>query len=107
MCIECYEDFGRPVVHNELTAALTQKINDLYAMPSGVCGGGLHIVLEDFNIETDGITWCVENSIPKHTTDTDPTQIQLELEISNLMLGASEDERASALWHSTAYDHYR
>jgi hypothetical protein len=28
-------------------------------------GGPLHLVLDDFNVDTDSIKWCMENTIPK------------------------------------------
>ena len=28
-------------------------------------GGPLHIVLDDFNVDTGSIKWCMENTIPK------------------------------------------
>lgn len=32
----------------------------IYRMPEGRCGGPLHIVLDDGNIETEHIQWCVD-----------------------------------------------
>ena len=32
----------------------------IYRMPEGRCGGPLHIVLDDGNIETKHIQWCVD-----------------------------------------------
>lgn len=36
-------------------------IKVFYDHPENICGGPLHIVLDDYNIENSNIDWCLEN----------------------------------------------
>lgn len=39
---------------------LVDAIGDKY-----YCGGPVHIILDDCNVDTKSIKWCMENTIPK------------------------------------------
>lgn len=46
---------------------LQEDINNLVGVIDDIYynGGPLHIVLDDCNVDTDSIKWCMENSIPE------------------------------------------
>lgn len=102
MCRDCYEEYGEPVIVTDATkraAALIKRLYDEFAP----CGGNLHIVTDDWNIEDSNIAFCrrlvtnggkLDDGRP---VDEDPRQLKLEAEILDLIEPMSEDERASAL----------
>ena len=63
-------------------------------------GGPLHIVLEDDNIGTDSIKWCLENSIPK---ERDFVLKILCRELAKILLTLSLEERINYLAIDTDY----
>ena len=56
---------------------LLKKIENYYNQEGNCCGGSLHIVLDDFNIEDSHITYCVEHA--KNKKDQDAVEIGEEL----------------------------
>lgn len=60
----------------------------IYATPDGAVGGGLHIVLDDWNIEDEQIEWCLDNEHPL---------TPVEDECARLLLGMTFDQRAATL----------
>jgi len=65
---------------------LRSMIRDFYSKCGNDCGGTLHIVLDDCNIETHHIIWCLNNTIKKEN-DEDARQI------AYLLLSLPEGER--------------
>jgi len=92
MCYSCFEEYGRPVVMTEKVAAAVPLIRGVYDFC--FVGGLLHVVLDDWNLEDDCISGCVESAAAgtyeRPMTDT-------EKACAELMLSMSEDERATAL----------
>lgn len=41
---------------------------DYYAIPGNICGGNLHIVLDDGNLETQYVNWCRSEADKKNDT---------------------------------------
>ena len=72
---------------NSKVKRLIQLIKDVYDQPNGGCGGGLHIVVEDWNIEDHNIQWCLDQEITA-----------IERECGNELLNATIEERNSALY---------
>lgn len=85
MCLSCWNERGKPQVDNALVRDIAGLVKDVFAHSS--VGGGLHIVVEDWNLETEHIEWCLKEG---GCSD-------LERRCGELMLTATEDERASAL----------
>lgn len=102
MCRGCYEEYGEPVIVTEATKRAAVLIKQLYD-EFAPCGGNLHIVTDDWNIEDDNLAFCrrlVSNGgrLDDGTVvDDDPKQLKLEAEILDLLEPMSEDDRASAL----------
>ncbi len=42
---------------------IVDSIKEVYKY--SLAGSGLHIVLDDFNVERDDIKWCIKHSIPQ------------------------------------------
>lgn len=57
---------------------LCEMIHSYYSADGNGAGGTLHIVLDDGNIETSSIQWCVDNSI-KESNDQEALVIANEL----------------------------
>ena len=63
-------------------------------------GGPLHIVLEDDNIDTHSIKWCLENSIPKEKDAVLRIDCQ---ELAEILLTLTLEERIKYLGIDTDY----
>ena len=63
-------------------------------------GGPLHIVLEDDNIDTYSIKWCLENSIPKEKDAVLRIDCQ---ELAEILLTLTLEERIKYLGIDTDY----
>lgn len=50
MCEECPENVRK----------LAKRIHEILESSGGVVVGGLHIVIEDENVETEHIQWCID-----------------------------------------------
>ena len=92
MCRGCFETYGEPVIINERTIKAAKLIKAVYEY--SCVGGGCHIVLDDWNIETDHVQWCLDNH---HNYCESDEQVAAEKECLELFITLSKDERASAL----------
>lgn len=91
MCEGCYEEYGRPLVKCGSTDKVVSLIAAIYE--NSCVGGGMHIQLDDWNIEDDHFDAECEGFLE---TDT-------ERQCFALMKAMSLDERATAL---AMYDGY-
>jgi hypothetical protein len=41
--------------------AAADEIANLYSLPNGGAGGNAHIVLDDYNVDDESISWCLQN----------------------------------------------
>jgi len=57
MCINCWKERGAPKIDNSNVREAVRQIDRVYHFHSA--GGGLHIVLDDFNIDDDDLDWCL------------------------------------------------
>lgn len=88
MCYGCYKDFGEPQVFAPNTGSLAVLASRID--PSG----GLHIVIEDWNIESEHIQWCLDN-VKDLTAD--------ERIFAYEMLKLTMDERATVMALAEGY----
>lgn len=51
MCIGCWREYGSPTIDNVTVRAAVCLIGAVYDAPGGSVGGGLHCILDDYNIE--------------------------------------------------------
>lgn len=93
MCKGCWEEAGSPTIMNEKVQEAIELARIVY--DTNGAGGGLHIVLDDFNIEDSDIEWCLEEGI----RDNDNTDAETERDLAQLLLTMTLEERASAIYH--------
>ena len=82
------------VIATNPTEQILRAIQEVYKY-NGV-GSGLHIVIDDENIEDEAIVWCLENSIPKIENDAERTACEV---CAKLLLGLTYDERGRIMDH--------
>lgn len=87
MCENCYEEYGSPRIENDRVYAAAAIIASVFDEPGSGCGGGLHIVIDDWNLEDRSIEWCQTNGLKSN----------VEKLCAATLLALSLDERASAL----------
>ena len=88
MCYGCWEEYGKPQIDNEKVREAVEWVREVYEYHSA--GGGLHIILDDFNIEDEHIELC-DKWIREHGAGPG------EEECLALFKTMTMDERASAL----------
>lgn len=92
MCLTCYEEYGSPKINNPLVRELSAAIDEIYEF-SGV-GSGLHIVLDDWNLEDSHVLFC-RDWCESHLDNDD--ELAACRKCADLLLRATIEERASAL----------
>jgi hypothetical protein len=92
MCLGCWEEYGSPTLDTPEIRRLVKVIERIYSF-SGA-GGGLHIVLDDWNIEDGDILWCMQYR-PGYRPDGLPLS---ERVCAKILLAMTIEERASALY---------
>jgi hypothetical protein len=80
---------------NANKARIIDLIREIYKKHSG--GGALHIVLDDGNIETHHIQWCIDNAILNHEFCT-PEDESLYLECAQRLLKMTKGQRGRAIY---------
>lgn len=87
------------MILNDQVILASGLIEKVYEQPGGGVGGGLHIVVDDWNLEDDSIEWCMKKrtlgAIRPVPIEIFPTSI--EMECARTLLSMSIQERASAL----------
>ena len=66
-------------------------VKTLYEDMGECCGGMLHIVLDDGNLDDDDLQWCIEYCNREENTDRHDKSICLE--IAHRMLNLSKEQR--------------
>ncbi len=99
MCSGCWDGYGQPTIVNEKTEAALALVRQVYDAPGGNVGGNLHIVLDDWNLETGSIEWCLEQSGARRVgyNKYDATPTTIERACGEAFLDMTMDERASCL----------
>ena len=95
MCDECQAAF-ETVSLTPTLRGISRLIQLLYQTQGS--GGCLHIVLDDWNLEDDHISFC-QKYILESCEHDGATQL-LEKALVDLLLPLNEDERATSLGHS-------
>ena len=57
--------FGQPIVPNDYMRKLLKLCVEWYAISGNECGGCLHIVLDDDNVDNDDLLWCLNRTTDK------------------------------------------
>lgn len=104
MCQGCWEKYGSPRIVNEKTKAAAELISGVY--DHGACGGGLHIVVDDWNLDDASVDFCgdlVEGPGYPREFHAGAEQIEAERACLRALKDMTVIERASAL---ALYDGY-
>ena len=93
MCIGCWERHHAPTLDSPAIREAARLIGVVYEYHGA--GGWLHVVVDDFNIETEHVQWCVEHAhdYPSETLEEDAACRAC----AAALLKLSVPERASAL----------
>lgn len=98
---------GSPKIDTEAVRQAAKLVTQLYAAPGGGVGGNFHIVTDDWNLETDHVQFCIDETANKTRAPTDdrsdPALLEIETRLGALLIGMSEAERASALALEAGY----
>lgn len=89
MCQQCWNEYGSPRIDTPAVRKAAELIARVYEF--NAVGGGLHVVVDDFNIEDGDLkerySWDEET----------PEQVAVENECLAALRALSLEERASAL----------
>lgn len=100
MCHGCWEEWGSPQIDTPKVREAAAAIHDVYTQPHGGVGGGLHVQLDDFNI--DDQYWDAESRKDIETYGH-PAEWDIQRRCFDLMRALTEEERASALSLNDGY----
>jgi hypothetical protein len=106
MCQGCWKERGSPSLTNDKIKAAAELIAGVYEHHG--CGGGLHIIVDDWNLEDSSLQFCedyIEKPEYRASRNDEVTDERLEAERACLraLKAMTEEERASAL---ALYDGY-
>lgn len=109
MCRSCWVEAGSPMISSpeiKNAASLAHKVYMFHCT-----GGGLHIVLDDYNLDDDSVAWCrsylEERGEDTHWSDESYTA---QMECLVAFEGLTEHERYAALalsdgfWNEEDYE---
>ena len=97
MCWACWETYGKPIVLNERTRAAFAQLQQLEEIPAEY--DGLHIVVDDWNIEDVHIVSSLEKDV-KHSPNgraNSPERQAAEQTFLETFLTLTIDERCTVL----------
>jgi hypothetical protein len=83
MCEGCYRDYGSPKP-DDAARAVVPLIDAVY--DDGGVGGGLHVVVDDWNLEDEHLIWCLGQGLSED-----------ERQCAEALLALSLEQRAAAL----------
>lgn len=92
--MECWNNLGSPKIVNEKTKAAVPLIAGVYEFSCS--GAGLHIILDDWNIDDSSIAFC-EHYIENERGTRSQEQLDAERACLKAFKEMTLEERASAL----------
>ena len=96
MCYDCWASYGKPIIINGIINRLAKLIDVLYKYHGA--GGGLHIIVDDWNLEDSHVEFCEQNIAKEEYIKLCPkTRLNTEKACIKLLKSLSIQERASAL----------
>jgi len=98
MCTSCWITYGAPKIKNSRTKHAAELIAAVYEW--SCVGGNAHVVIDDFNLETHNIKYCIQynKDNPRESDADNPGAEQAVTdECLQALLALTIDERASAL----------
>lgn len=103
MCRGCWNHYGSSTALPKEAPSAIDLITEIYNSSEGGAGGNLHIVLDDWNLETEHIEWCLGVVAQKQAGFGDrddrcePYLLLAERSLLNLLMPMTESERAAVL----------
>ena len=89
--------------YEDIRATLIKLIIKLYLTPECGVGGPLHIVLDDYNVEDENITWCLRNMDNPEFEEYSEEVEKLCYKIGGLLLTIPEEERLELVSNAWVY----
>jgi hypothetical protein len=93
MCIQCWEEHGRPALDSPAIRAAAEAIGEVNPY------GNLHIIVDDWNLEDEHLDFCraeVDSDPYDHYT-RNPSDRAVDSDCLRLLAALTIEERASAL----------
>lgn len=109
MCDGCWEEDGCPQIDTLAVREAAVAVAAVYAQEYGACGGNLHVVLDDWNVEDESLAFCRQQiasggykpqprwpGCMKRRPDS-AEELAVEMRCHDLFKALTESERRSAL----------
>jgi hypothetical protein len=97
MCCDCLEEYDPEPVSDEKMAEVIAAIKEVYAQEGGSTGGGLHIVLDDWNIEDYHVDYCLNWIQTDGFYGDNHAWRAVDLRCAKLLRELTEGQRASVM----------
>lgn len=91
MCYGCWEKYGSPAIDTPAVRQAAKLVERVYGFSE--VGGGLHVVVDDFNIEDE----FLDARYDGHDEYNSPGQVGAENECLGALRGLTLAERAAAI----------
>lgn len=95
MCVKCYGDPERQEIVSDETIRVAGLIDVVYEYSK--VGGNAHIVIDDHNLETDHIDWCLTDALKSNSHQASDAQLEAERACLEALKALTLDERVSAI----------
>lgn len=97
MCVNCWEESGSPQIDTPEVRHAAACVSELHRDHS--TGGLLHIVVDDWNLETEHVEWCLSEEALRCDRERAPhgPAPEIVIDTAAALLVLSEEGRASAL----------
>jgi len=95
MCYNCYLEYGSPKLVSDKILQTVEAIKQVYNCH--LAGGGLHIVIDDWNLENERLDFCKEYIVGPECHGEFAEQQKAEQACLELLYSLTLKERASAL----------
>lgn len=105
MCVNCWEEVGSPKIDTREVRTAAAAVVELYR--GYITGGLLHVVVDDWNLETEHVEWGLSTEALRCDLDSavgEPAP-EIVIQTAAALLVLSEEERASAL--ALAFGYWR
>lgn len=101
MCESCWHQEGAPQIEHPRNDDVKRMFDAVYS--ADPCGGNLHIVLDDMNLDNDDVEYCLKESIPGNYANLPAEVNAIEKELGELLLTMTQQERYSAIAYAEGW----
>lgn len=96
MCEGCWNEHSSPAIDTPEVREAARLIAQVYQ--HSCVGGGLHIVVDDFNIEASHVRWCLEH-LDEHVEPGEEREVTRRCGEALLALPSDEHRAAAVALH--------